>query len=134
MNKQKGQTPLVGASSLLVIFAVLCLVIFALLSLSTASAGERLAKQSAEAVVAYYKADTAAEEILSRLRGGDVPDLVETADGVYRYACRISDVLALEVSVRILANGEYEIIRWQTVSTEAWTPEDKLPIWDGEWT
>ena len=40
-------TPTVGGSSLLVIFAVLCLTVFALLSLSTVQAEKRMADASA---------------------------------------------------------------------------------------
>ena len=46
--------PAVGGSSLLVIFSVLCLTVFALLSISTVQADRRLALASAETVKAYY--------------------------------------------------------------------------------
>ena len=60
----------VGASSLLVIFSVLCFTAFAMLTLSTVKADERLADASCESVKAYYKADCEAEEILAKLRLG----------------------------------------------------------------
>ena len=60
--------PVVGASSLLVIFAVLCLTIFALLSVSTVQADGRLSDHAAKAVVNYYEADAKAEEILAKAR------------------------------------------------------------------
>lgn len=56
--------PAVGGSSLLVIFAVLCLTIFALLGLGTVQADQRLSDASAEAVYGYYAADCQAEAIL----------------------------------------------------------------------
>ena len=62
--------PPVGGASLLVVFAVLCLTVFALLSLSTVRANGRLSEASAQAVADYYAADCAAQEILARLRAG----------------------------------------------------------------
>ena len=50
MDKQKQvqvSPPPVGGASLLVVFAVLCLTVFALLSLSTVRANERLSEASA---------------------------------------------------------------------------------------
>ena len=49
-KKHRFSFPAVGGSSLLVIFAVLCLTVFALLGLSTVQAGQRLSNASAEAV------------------------------------------------------------------------------------
>ena len=57
MDEKRFSAPIVGGSSLLVIFAVLCLTVFALLGLSTVQAGGRLSEASAEAVSAYYAGD-----------------------------------------------------------------------------
>ena len=71
MRKQEHFSPAaVGGSSLLVIFAVLCLTVFALLSLSSVQAERRLADAATQAVVDYHEADLRAEEILARLNGG----------------------------------------------------------------
>ena len=123
--------PPVGGSSLLVIFAVLCLTVFALLSLSTAQAGSRLSARSAAAVTAYYDADLQAEETLARLRAGELPDGVTEQDGVFSFTCTVSDTQALEVSVRLEQDG-YTILRWQTVSTTDWQPDDSLHLWEGQ--
>ena len=64
--KQKTSVtpPAVGISSLLVMFAVLCLTIFALLSVSTVSADVTLGERSRDAVTNYYQADCQAEAVL----------------------------------------------------------------------
>ena len=62
----------VGGSSILTIFAVLCFVVFALLSLSTAKANSNLTSKSIDAVTNYYKADTEAEEILAKVTKFDI--------------------------------------------------------------
>ena len=80
MREGKNPAPMVGGSSLLVIFAVLCLTVFAMLSLTQAQADRRLAQNSWSAVTGYYRADCQAQEILAQLRAGERPDGV-TAEG-----------------------------------------------------
>ena len=58
MRKQDSFSPAaVGGCSLLVIFAVLCLMVFALLSLSSVQAERRLADAATQSVLDYYEAD-----------------------------------------------------------------------------
>ena len=129
-KKHRFSFPAVGGSSLLVIFAVLCLTVFALLGLSTVQAGQRLSNASAEAVENYYQADTRAEEILARLRCGEMPEDVAVWDDRYVYECPISETRSLQVEVRL--NGEeYTVLRWQAVSTVEWETDDNLLVWDG---
>ncbi len=129
MNKKRSSAP-VGASSLLTIFAVLCLVVFALLSLSTARAGEGLSRQSARSVADYYAAEAQAQLYLAELRAGEIPPDVTEKDGIYSYHCPISDTLVLAVAVK--ADGEqYTILRWQSISAAEWEPDDDLDLWDG---
>ena len=99
MNKEKRQFPMVGGSSLLVIFAVLCLTVFALLGLSTVQADKRLADISVQAVSDYYSADTRAEEILARLRDGQMPEGVIKTGDIYSYSCTVSPTQSLLVEV-----------------------------------
>ena len=131
MKKQdRAAGPAFGGSSLLVIFAVLCLIVFAMLSLSTVQAEKRLSDAMADGVAAYYRADLQAEEIFARLRSGeDVPDVI-CDGGVYRYACEIAENQALIVEVRQSADG-WEGLRWQSVSQMEEADGD-LPVWDGK--
>lgn len=131
MRTGKTETPAaVGGSLLLVIFAVLCLTVFALLSLSTVQADGRLTKISAKAVAEYYEADTQAEEILADLRRGIVADGVAQEGDCYSYSCAVSDTQKLLVKVRILEDT-YEILYWKTVSVVDWEADDSLNVWDG---
>lgn len=132
MDKRRSfQAPVVGGSSLLVIFAVLCLTVFALLSLSTVQADSRLSDASAAAVSEYYEADCQAEEILAELRSGQIPEGVSVKVDTYSYTCPISETQELQVEVRIQENG-WEILRWQAVSTAQWNEDETLSLWDGE--
>ena len=130
-NEQKTSAPMIGAASLLVIFAVLCMTVFALLGLSAVRADGRLSDVRAEAVADYYTADSRAEEILAQLRRGEMPGGVRLSEGIYTYSCPISDTQALEVEARLEGDG-YQILRWQTVSTLDWQTDEKLPVWDGQ--
>ena len=130
-KKHRFSFPAMGGSSLLVIFAVLCLTVFALLGLSTVQAGQRLSNASAEAVESYYQADARAEEILARLRCGEVPEGVTVWDDRYVYECPISETRSLQVEVR-LSGEEYTVLRWQAVSSVDWQADDSLLVWSGE--
>lgn len=132
--------PALGGSSLLVVFAVLALTVFALLSLSTVRADVRLGDAAAEAVSGYYAADVKAQEVLARLRGGEMP--VEVTSHLedswhdplwtrYTYSVPVSDTQELQVEV-LLNGADYEVLRWQTASVGEWEIDDSLNLWDGE--
>ena len=128
-QKTAFSPPAIGGSSLLVIFTVLCMTVFALLSLSTSLAQQRLADASIQAVTAYYEADLQAEEILARLRNGELPAGVEESGGIFRYTCPITRNQWLMVEVRRRSDG-WQVLRWQAVALpEAADPT--LPVWDG---
>lgn len=120
-----------GGSALMMIFAVLCLTVFAVLSLSTAKAGDRLSEGSRETTQAYYRADTEAERILCSIRSGEVPDGVEQDGAVYRYRCAIDARKSLYVEVEV--NGaDYTVLRWQTVVDNSMIGDNPLGVWDGD--
>lgn len=131
MSKRRKGITLIGGNSLLVIFAVLCLMVFALLALSTVQADRRLADAAVQSVEEYYKADCAAEELLATLRSGILPEGVERAGNVYAYSCPLSDTQELQVIVTIEANN-YQIQQWKVVSTTEWVPEEYIKVWDPE--
>ncbi|MBQ2846615.1 MAG: hypothetical protein IJE75_05700, partial [Firmicutes bacterium] len=86
--------PVTGISSLIVIFAVLCLTLLSVLAISTVKADERLEERSALAVKEFYEAEAEAEKILAEIRQKDIP-----GDKVYNYGCRINETQILEVEV-----------------------------------
>ena len=130
-TRESVSPPVVGGSSLLVIFAVLCLTVFALLGLSTVQADRRLSDASAEAVRAYYAADVQAEKILAQLREGQVPQGVAVNDAFYAYVCPISDTQELQVQLRC-SGGTWEVLEWKAVSTASWETDDTITVWDGD--
>lgn len=121
--------PTFGASSLLVIFSVLCLVVLALLCLNTAQAERRLSEASARGVADYYAADCATEEIFARLRSGEMPEGVAEEDGVYSFSCPISAGGRIEAAVERTEAG-WRVLRWQSVAPER-EYEDSAQLWNG---
>ncbi len=128
--KKKFSMSAVGISSLLVIFAVLCLTVFALLTVSTVQAQVRLAENARSAITEYYDADCRAQEILAQLRSGQCPQGVTKNGDIYTYTCPASETQALYVRVRVTGT-QYKVLQWQTVSTAQWEADDQLPVWDG---
>lgn len=141
-KKERFFVPPIGASSLLAAFAVLCLVVFALLGLSTVRADERLSDASLQATKDYYAADCQAQEILARIRNGEVPEGVQMAmtglnsfETYALYAVPISDTQELQVTVLVEneRTGEsWRVLRWQAAPTGEWEGDDSLHLWDGE--
>ena len=120
----------VGAVSLLTVFCVLCLVIFAVLSVSTAQSQRALSRACAESVEEYYEAQSRAEELLARLRSGEIPPEVAREGTLYGFSCPISEQQSLQVQVQ-LEGAEYHIVRWQAVSTLEWQGEENWNVWGG---
>ena len=66
--KKKNNTVLnTGTASLILIFAMLSLVVFAMLSLTSASAQRQLSWKLADHTTAYYEAETKAQELLAQV-------------------------------------------------------------------
>lgn len=141
-KKESFAPPALGGSSLLVVFAVLALTVFALLSLSTVRADVRLGDAAAQAVTGYYQADCQAQEILARLRSGETP--VEVTSHMedswhaprmvrYTYAVPISDTQELQAEVLVnSADGSYSVLRWEAAPVGELEFDDGLDVWDGE--
>ena len=100
-----------GAVSLVMIFCVLCLAVFAVLTL----------------------ADRRAVEIAAALqKGGEPADAAVVWSGdVASFTVPIGEDQALDAAVRVQAGGPCEIVRWRTIYTGEWEPEEYLNVWDG---
>jgi len=66
-NKQQSTFVNIGSSSLLIIFLVLCLTTFAILSLSSAQSDYNFSKKLADHKTEYYEASSRAEMILGEI-------------------------------------------------------------------
>ena len=131
MNKEKNKLLLgFGGGTLLVTFGVLCMVVLAMLSITTVQSDRRQADASVQSVADFYAADRMAQNIYARLKLGEIPEGVEVEGNIYRYTCPVSDTQVLEVEVQKTEDG-WEVLRWQAVTTTEYTDET-LPVWDGK--
>lgn len=146
-DKQAGMGAQIGSASIVMIFAVLCLTIFAVLSFQTASHEQRLAQKTADAARAYYRADSIAEETYGRIcallfeaenQERMIAELdamqiqqIRTQDGTYlRYCVPIDDVQALEVQLWWTAR-ELSVVTWRAIAATEWECDESLQVWDG---
>ena len=130
MKKQKLSFFTVGASSIATVLFVLCFTLFAVLSLSTATTNADLADKAMEGVIAYYRADFLAEEILAKLRKGIRLEEVKKKGNLYQYSCAIDENQELQVEV-LIEKDRYQVRKWKKVYIGSWEPETSLSVWDG---
>ncbi|MDD4509026.1 MAG: hypothetical protein PHN26_08880 [Eubacteriaceae bacterium] len=145
MMKKGFQMMNVGASSFLVIFTVLALVTFAVLSVSSANADKQLSDKVLESTTAYYQAENQAEETLAQidqaLSQGPSPDDTtlpnllpggctwDASSRTIAFNKEMGDGQALAVCLTLPPEGTtYQITRWQVISTNDWQPDNTLPV------
>ncbi len=143
MSKSKHEFTLnAGTSSILFIFVILCLVSFAILSLSSAASDYKLSQRVLTNTESYYNACNSAEELLDSF-DRTLSDLYETGisrTGYYEkvgrkkaFAIPVNETQTLEVEISILFPDEpgspfYEITSWKTELTANLEYDDSLPV------
>lgn len=151
-NKQQSTFINIGSSSLLMVFLVLCLTTFAILSLSSAQSDYSFSKKFAEHKTEYYEASSRAEMILgeidqllaensdqitARLDGKEIDNIPLSctgADGetVISYQVPSGEKQALNVVLLVTNDSEhenyYKIQAWQLISTEEWNGDNSLNL------
>ncbi|HIQ75463.1 MAG TPA: hypothetical protein IAA51_13725 [Candidatus Cottocaccamicrobium excrementipullorum] len=142
-----------GSSSLILIFIVLCLGTFALLSLSSAKKDLDLAERNEQAVAEYYRADGKGEEFLMEAdrafsqaleKHPDNPDafLRETLGDAWngeRKQAEIQIPMANGQALSIVLGLSWEegekqlkVMEWRVVNVEDYEIDQNLPVWDGQ--
>ena len=135
----------VGSASIMLIFAVLCLTVFSLISLSVAETDKSLADTEAELVTEYYEADEAAERILSVILETEADIVPAEINGVSittqwdmdlmaevsEYTCPISAIKELSVKVAVSENS-FDILVWKMITTDEWVIDDTINVWTGD--
>ena len=140
-SKQSSPNINVGSTSIVMVFSVLCLTVFAVLSYITARNELDLARRSADSVTAYYAADSAAVDVYNALISGDCVrqgDTITAAgteifacEGIYGgelcYSVPIDDMQELYVELSGEDSG-YRIIAWVVSDTGDWIVDDTLNL------
>ena len=136
----------VGSASIVLVFAVLCLTVFSLISYMVASNEKNLVDVKLELVTGYYEADSLAEYILYDIRNAtnereEIPATIRgvdinkgrdedlNIDTIY-FLCNISDIKALYVNLGI-HNDSIDILSWQMYDTDEWVFDDSINVWTG---
>lgn len=152
-ESSKGTGMGVGYVSVMLIFAVICLTIFAVLSFKAANSTDKFNERSGEYLKQYYAADTSAKEILSKLNDcafeaknsaffeEEFEEAAQSIDGVSikqtsggvsaSYSVSINERQTLAVSVVFNGGGSYSIERWQSLNTAEEDSDSHLNVWDG---
>lgn len=139
-----------GLSSIVMVFAILCLTIFAVLSLVTAESEKKLVEKSASSVENYYAADSACEAILGRVYEAwkgcssledmetklssmdDMPEDLNMAveDGMLyiSYSQWADENQSLQVVLAADAQ-DLQIKAWQLVRTGEWNIDEHIHVW-----
>lgn len=158
MSDENRTTGFSGAGYILImlIFTIICLTIFAVLSFQAAYSGNRIIGRSEEYTAQYYRADADAKKVLSKLDllafelSGDISfeqafiEEAEKIEGVTAAAVPegIITVFSSEVTQKqrlyaaVLfhknnADERYRVVYWKTASTE--DGADRHPeVWNGE--
>jgi len=129
----------IGSASIILIFAVLCMTIFALISFKTAISDKALVDTQEMFVKEYYDADLRAEQILSEILKADtIPQAVNgvsilsvSEENKVSFISLMSDTK--ELCVEVALHGDtYDILKWKIQDTGSWVIDDKLPVWAGE--
>ena len=149
--KINQKTANIGTSTMIVIFTVLCLVTFSVLSLGSARNDSLLSKRNAEAVKAFYAADSAAEDFymmvdrtLKNSKGitpWQVQEEVSEALSEFYYA--EFDTIYTEfpmpagqaLYIELIPNWEdrtLSIQTWQVYNTEDYEIDQSMQVWSGE--
>ena len=133
----------VGSASIVLVFAVLCLTIFSLITLVVSNNDKALVDAQVQLVSGYYKADTLATRILADILSADaIPDKIYGVD-IYTtwdesieaeticFFCRISDIKALYVNL-VQRDDSFDILSWRMWDTDEWVFDDSIKVWSGE--
>lgn len=129
-KKQFGMN--IGSASILLVFVILCLVSFAVLSIVSANADSKLSTRVLERTTAYYTACNQAEQSLAGM-DHTLRRIYESSDSEEAYFASvghgksyvipISDLQSLQVTIEILYPGTaedsfYKITAWQVLNTD----------------
>ena len=133
----------VGSASIVLVFAVLCLTVFSLITFVVAHNDRVLAEAELKFVMGYYEADALAEQVLAGILEsvGFIPETVlgveiesewdfELQAYILNYACPISDRKELYVKLSMYENT-YDVLNWQMRDTVEWEMDTSLNVWLG---
>lgn len=149
-NERKSSGINIGSASIIMVFSVLCLTIFAVLTFLTANNEYKLAEKSALNMQTYYAADAGAVVTEGKIREvidnnpnpSSAIEEIEALDiGVtgsiesdgchFSYAEVMDDDQEIQVEL-LLQDGNLKILKWELVNVAEWSADGEVHLWDGE--
>ena len=133
----------VGSASIVLVFAVLCLTVFSLITYVVAGNDRSLVDAKSGLVSSYYEADALAELILLDLLAADeTPSILhgvtihtkwdeERGVETTYFFCKISEIKSLYVQL-ILREDSFDILTWRMYDTDEWDFDNSINVWPGE--
>lgn len=140
----------IGSSSLILIFVVLCLVAFAVLSLGNAGREDGFSRKNAESVREYYRADGLGEAFVQEIdqmlmeTSGLIPELRKEQVTAWAGACydkekdcfskdiEMASGLALHVEVDAdWEQGTCHVQEWKVFDRSVFEIDQSMPVWTG---
>lgn len=154
MAKQEiGYRANIGTPTLILIFMILCLVTFGMLSLSTAKSEWNLAQRNADSITEYYRADKEGEafyqlvlqevnhaqkedgdsQTVKNTLSRELGDYYDSQTGTIstQIPMKRSQSLAIKLNVLPDQKGKILISQWKVIQTEEYEIDDSLPVWKG---
>lgn len=132
----------IGISSIVLIFMILCLAVFSLLSLSDAKSALTYAQKHADTVQMYYEADAIAQKFIQHYRdtypsSEAFPELPEgtilrnggSGDSITSI-CEIPMASGQTLYVEFSKDGS-EILAYYVYNNTDYVIDSDLPVWDG---
>lgn len=125
----------IGAVSLILIFIVMCMASFAVLSLSSAAGDRSMARRGAAAVQDYYRADALGKEMTAQAqRGADAAaaGFTQTEEG---FAADVAMNYGQSLHIELTPSGEggrpYVVTGWYVYDSGELAIDQSMPVWNG---
>ena len=134
MTEKKRPTPFIsiGSSSLLVVFLVLAIMIFAVLSFVSAKNDYEYSLKMATKKQEYYQACNRAEEALFSLSASLSKGKADTFPSIDSFYVPIDDYRHLVVTYEILSDKDnaftYRILEWKVEMRQSWEGDSTLKL------
>lgn len=141
MSRKVGATGLpIGGPTLLMVFVILCINIFAVISYMSALRDYNLSEKSAEMVTKYYEADTKATKVLSDIASDielnpehinkDINEftiLDESDTRIVKYKVPIKKDIVLSVVAEFPKDSnKYRILEWKMINNKLIEENDSV--------
>jgi hypothetical protein len=136
----------IGSASIVLVFSVLCLTIFAIITYSSALADSALAEVEARLVRQYYEADKLANLIFAELLEADfIPDRIHDVEIIsgwdwdlaidfVSFSLEVSDKREMYVVLGVY-NETMDILTWRMRDIGGvWEADESLNLFDGDFS